>query len=527
MDMTIVPYEIWRQILRHLSRPDLKTLRLSGNHYLASLASSLLFTTAYVAARKAALNTFMALTTHPEFSKYVKEVVYDSSFISLDVLEQNRNNKCGPELATLFEEQKDILSGKLQKCLDQAFKSLSNVSKVRYADMSRVAYLPGECDVSTWERHDYQDEPLMHRIESGCLWSEDLWSRVSPCNGPKKELAFEDIKTHVKLGGFVTLMQALANSTTKLSHLSLGQSIHAADAGGMSCWIFSPVNVEITHPFLYPAFVSLLKLDLTISHDGVLRHKPYFKEEFRSVNLANLLFSAQNLQEVKLAGDCSTYSLKFANIFSSHTWSKLRAVSLLFFEGSQEELVEFAKRHSPSLRYMWVDEFHLTSGSWRFLGDLPLVAPNLEFFFGIVYVGRRCYIYKLESMFPLAQEDFNESGLRSNHRQKEWSNEDEDDEGDEDLDDLESDRLSYSSDDSTSSTASNPRRKPDLDILMLMHSTREKVESIRAAIPGYPVRVCRDVLLQTDGNVEAGKAVLLRQLTPNEIERLVRKSKNS
>ena len=97
----------------YLSKRDLKAVRLSGSHYLGSLASSLIFTTAYIAARKAVLNTFMALTTHPEFCNYVKEIVYDSSHISADVVRQNKHEKCGSSLAKMFQEQEHFHDGQL------------------------------------------------------------------------------------------------------------------------------------------------------------------------------------------------------------------------------------------------------------------------------------------------------------------------------------------------------------------------------------------------------------------------------
>ena len=171
MSVKDVPSEVWIQTFGHLSKQDLKAIRLSGSHYLGSLASSLLFTTAYIAARPAVLNTFLTLTTHPEFCDYVKEIVFDSSYINVQALmtvlhDDDENQKCGSSLARLFKKQHNIYDKQLQNALDVAFKPLSNVTGVRYADMSRVAILPGDCDCSSWERHDYQEEPLIHRIDS-------------------------------------------------------------------------------------------------------------------------------------------------------------------------------------------------------------------------------------------------------------------------------------------------------------------------------------------------------------------------
>ena len=127
MDLKTIPNEIWIEILSHVNNTDLKVVRLAGNAELASLASSLLFTTAFIAARKGVLDTFVALTTHQEFRKYVKHIVYDSSFLDPQIIEEHAADKCGTQLATMFREQEDILSNHLQPCIEKALKCLPNV----------------------------------------------------------------------------------------------------------------------------------------------------------------------------------------------------------------------------------------------------------------------------------------------------------------------------------------------------------------------------------------------------------------
>ena len=479
MSVTNVPNEVWIQTLKYLSKRDLKAVRLSGSRYLGSLASSLLFTTAYIAARKAVLNTFIALTTHPEFCNYVKEIVYDSSYISSEVVRWNSHQKCEASLATFFQEQEDIYGIQLQNALGKAFRSLSNVTRVRYADMSRVATLPGDCDFSTGERHNYEEEPLIYRIEFIPLTLCSFKCRVEPA------AACEHFENNDEIGdkysGFVDLMQALSSSAAiEVSNLSLGKRNHAAGTGGISYWFFSSINANITHPYLYPVFSSLRKLDLAISSDWPTKSQqerfPMSEEQpgttattsthdhLDSVDLVRLLGSAQNLQEVKLAGECHSYSLRFANTFAGHTWNKLRAVDLAYFRGSENELEEFVKRHFTSLRHFVIDEFVLTSGSWTTFGAVvSAVVPELELIFGLVYAENLSI--PIENIYPLATKDFDESGLKIKDCGRIWDGEGEDGDGDDDKDeweddsesDSESDCLAYDSDDSTPSTASNSR----------------------------------------------------------------------
>ena len=410
--------------------------------------------------------------------------------------------------------------------------------------MSRVATLPGDCDSSTWERHDYQDEPLMYRIKSVSLKWLDINHRLDPdvaCTGHEDNNEIE-----MKYDGFVVLMQALSSSAAiGVSELSLGQRKHAAGTGGMSYWFFSSINAEITHPYLYPVFSSLRKLDLAISSDWPTKFQQErcstseeqpadtvmtsAHDNVDSVDLAKLLSSAQNLQEVKLAGECLNYSLRFANTFSDHTWNKLRAVDLACFKGSEDELKEFVTHHYTSLRHLLVDQFILTSGSWRNFGEfVPAVAPELELIFGIVYVGNQSY--PVEKIYPLAHKEFDESGLKIKDKRR-GENRD----GDENIDkpeddsdsDSESDRLSYSSDDSTPSTASNPRRRPDLDILpTLTPSMRAEVEYIRETLPGCPVQNCRAALIKANGDHEKARKALFERFGYTELECVVGKAQS-
>lgn len=539
MFVTNVPGEVWIQVFGYLSKRDLKAIRLCGSHYLGSLASSLLFTTAYIAARKGVLNTFLALTTHPEFCKYVKEIVYDSSYISSQVLRRNKNQKCGSALAKLFEEQKDIYARQLQDTLDKALKSLSNVTTVHYADMSRVALLPGDHDCSTWEHLDYQEGPLIHRIESQSRISLGSFRcRVKPAVACRHHENNNKVK--MKHGGFVDLMRALSSSAAiEVSTLNLSNINHAAGIGGMSYWFFSSINAEITYPYLVPVFSSLRKLDLALSSDWPTKfqQKRYptsttsAHDNLDSVDLAKLLCSAKNLQEVKLAGECLNYSLRLANVFSDHTWSKLRAVDLMYFKGSENEMKEFVKRHLTSLEHLMVDHFILTSGSWRSIGAVvPAIAPELELIFGMVYVGN--WDFLIEGIYPLGSDKFDDSGLKLKNRRR-GNGEGEDGDGKDNINqpeddsesDSESDRLSYSSDDSTPSTTSNPRRKPDLDILPTLSPTmREKVEYIREALPGCPVQDCRDTLIETNGDHEAARKALFERFGYTVLECMVGKS---
>lgn len=125
-----LPNELWLQAFGYLSKADLKALRLTAEPHISTIASSLLFTTAYIAARGGVLDTFTSLTTHPVFRHHVKEVVFDSSYIDPAKLTEHADDKTEATLASFFQEQERIQANELQIRLENAFKCLSNVKKV-------------------------------------------------------------------------------------------------------------------------------------------------------------------------------------------------------------------------------------------------------------------------------------------------------------------------------------------------------------------------------------------------------------
>ena len=160
----VLSNEIWLQTFGYLSSSDLKALRLSMDPNFLPLASSLLFTTAYVAARKGVLETFTNLTTHPVFRAYVEEIVFDSSWIDPVTIVECPNEKSRPALISLFRQQEAIQRHELRTSMEKAFQCLSNVKKVSYADLSRISCLPGDSNDSTWDS-DYDNGPLIKRLE--------------------------------------------------------------------------------------------------------------------------------------------------------------------------------------------------------------------------------------------------------------------------------------------------------------------------------------------------------------------------
>lgn len=504
-----LPNELWLQAFGYLSKADLKALRLTAESHLSAIASSLLFTTAYIAARRGVIDTFTSLTTHPVFRQHVKEIIFDSSYIDPTKLTEHSDDKGEAALISLFRDQEEIQANELQIRLENAFKCLSNVQKVFYADLSRISYLPGDYNDSALGC-DYLDGPLIRRLESDldhgeidscCLTAETF----AGC--PHHDDKFQYRR---KFRGLALLLQLLSEyASTTLLELSLGDRTHSCKGGGIPHWfLFLETSINTLHCFS-SIFYNLRKFELSISFLNQVETLPVHAPSIQRSNvngggLSKLLSLAENLEELKLTGDTK---LRITNILATHTWARLRVVYLKDFKASATELEDFLRRHAASLRSMTLDYFHLATGSWLDIGTIvQAIAPELEFILGFVWAQNR--IVKIDALLPLSEIDLDVSGpkqgwyirtKKNDDVEGQTTDDDNDEEGDEtdsEEDETSSEELDYSSDDSSPET-DEPRRKPDIDLLNTIDpELRSQVERLQKELVGCPVQECLRALGQ-------------------------------
>ena len=526
----VLPNEIWLQTFTYLGKVDLKNLRLSMNPHFGSLASSLLFTTAYVAARKGVLNTFRNLTTHPIYRAYVKEVVFDSSWVDSNMITLLSSSNHKPAWA-LFQEQDEIQWKISQIRLEEAFQCLLNVKKVSYADLSRISCLPGDNNNDPACGSDYADGSLIlriesdflpHEIETGCL----LIRKDVDCPVHSDECQY---RRH--FGGLFPLLRVLSNSACKtLQQLSLGSRFHACMDAGIPHWfLLSDTKITTFHSFPN-VFHGLRKLELsvTVTHLGFPSSSSQLHpHHFSGGDLVDLLSLAESLEELTLIGDPKAAKrLCVTRTLGTREWPRLRIVYLKWFDASVSELEGFLKRHTLSLRRLTLDEFNLTSGSWQHIGAIvPVMNPALELILG--FLSTQNHPDNAGVIFPLSSIDLDVSGPSDNWYDKarrtadiesQDDNEEEDqsengsgvgydeyDVGERELDDL--DDLEYSSDDSSPET-DEPRRKRENDLLDTIDADlRSKVEYLRSELPGCPVQECLRALAK-HGNRDMARVYL-------------------
>ena len=378
----LLPNELWLRTFSYLGKKDLKSLRLSMEPHFGSLASSRLFTTAYVAARKGVLGTFWSLTTHPIYRTYVKEVVFDSSWIDPTIIAELPDSNTDRAWA-LFHEQEEIQLNILQACLEEAFQCLSNVRKVSYADLSRISCLPGDNSSDPVLASDYADRSLIERIVSALDYEMSI-----DCLTNRKDvkccLHGNECQYRRRFGGLFPLLRVLSNlACSTLQELSLGSIVHACMDEGIPHWFLLPdTNITTFHGFPN-IFHGLRKLELSVTVFNLEDSSSSAQLDSRNFSggaLADLLSLAENLEELTLIGDPkATTKLCAARTLGTQEWARLRVVFLRWFEASVGELEAFLRRHTLSLRRLTLDEFNLTSGSWQHIGAIvPVMNPALE-----------------------------------------------------------------------------------------------------------------------------------------------------
>ena len=505
-----LPNEVWLYTFSYLGKVDLKSLRLSMEPHFVSLASSLLFTTAYVAARKGVLTTFLNLTTHPLYRTYVKEVVFDSSWIDPTKIPDLPDSSIEGARA-LFHEQEEIQLNVLQARLDEAFQCLSNVKTVSYADLSRISCLPGDNNNDPVLGSDYADGPLIHRVGPDFGPHEMSIECLTNRKDVKCSLHSNECQYRRHFGGLCLLLRALSNSAcTSLQQLGVGSRVHACADDGIPHWfLLSDTNITTFHSFPN-IFHRLRKFELSVTVFNLEVSSSSAQLDPRNFSggaLADLLSLAENLEELTLIGDPKApRKLCAARTLGTQEWARLRLVCLMWFEASVSELESFLKRHTLSLRRLTLDEFNLTSGYWQHIGaTVPATNPALELIFGLLSTQNRPY--SVHSAFPLSSRDLVISGasdkwyekIRRNAEAELEANNKSISKGRElggDVEDSESDdgnsweELEFSSDDSSSET-DEPRRKSDIALLDTIDADlRIKVEFMRSELPGCPVQEC-------------------------------------
>ena len=407
--VNVLPTELWFEILSYLRKKELKVVRHIGDRYLETLAAPLIFTTAYIAARRGVLDVFNKMTSHPTIRHMIKEVIYDCSWLDPPYgTEQMRSGRfritksCdNVAVAELFQEQEQIQVKELTKCLQSAFAQMTHVKRVVFADLARTAGFPGDMTVV-----DKDGNPLRRRVHYSSI-SPD----ISQCCF--EELCSTGCNLHQgslrrQFGGLKPLLRLLSQSTLPtFDELVLGDGVRSSDNiryGSQPDYVGSSYG-GIPHLFfesfvgsfdkhVYPVFARLRKLDLTLCF--VNRPRSSNADRCPTAlcpalgNLGELLSMAVDLEELRLSGQADTVNLSFSEVMGLTTWSKLRNLEFRYFQATYRELVNHLLRHKRTLQLVKLDYFNLRGGTWQQLDNLVSVEmPGLAVTAGVLWNDER------------------------------------------------------------------------------------------------------------------------------------------
>ncbi|KAL9607312.1 MAG: hypothetical protein Q9167_007762 [Letrouitia subvulpina] len=368
-----LPPEIQSLIFSHLEGRDLKSARLTC-HTFQKEAAPFLFTTAYVAARRGVLNNFTALADHPVLSTYVTEVIYDSSWFE-DSNEEPPPQQLGswpPEsihrqkYSENFAEQERIQKEELRPILTRAFRSLTKVQRVVYADLWRLSCLHGDRleDLGPDFRFGGCDFPQSPQHKSD-VKLEIPWCAEVP-DGP--------VFRRQNVGLYV-LLRALSSpkASPNLTELSIGNGTYSCGASwnGVPQLLLLPMADSLSKPnsnFLY-----LRKFEVNIGMYSIIDHEDQYP-------LGRIMEHLHHLEDLRIVGPASppddfhragTATLanphkpqsgpeaSLANTLGQNTWSKLVNLELQWFESEPSGLVDFLARHISTLNFVNLYELQI------------------------------------------------------------------------------------------------------------------------------------------------------------------------
>ena len=390
-----LPDEILDDVLGYVTKRDLKNLRRAGRCHLADLASSKLFITAYVAARRGILDALGGLANHSVLRHHVKIIVLDGSYLDPQLhgelsgldwsncIETVYENK---HLARDFAEQEYIQTYDLRAALDHAVEAFVNVEKIVYADMPRHVCLPVDA-FSAKTSLMYCDPLLMETPLAG-----KYRKRVSPCC-----LAEECGRKHLsfyrrQFGSLTTLLQVVNEyNLGSLGELSLGSNFTAPYTAGIPDFFFD--RGASTFRPLFNIIKRLRKLNLTVSFPSLQQTTGDANAGQSTASLGStykglrhILDFATELEELCLSGEPNVASLSLEHLLPHQALGSLRVLHLLSTEASYATLSTLIWCNRHTLRRVHLDDFNLLTKGWPYVSNFTQKhTPGLTVVYGFTW----------------------------------------------------------------------------------------------------------------------------------------------
>ncbi|KAF2856284.1 hypothetical protein T440DRAFT_474666 [Plenodomus tracheiphilus IPT5] len=375
----LFPAELLIAIFAHLDLSDVKAMRKVCKTF-GDFLSPALYQSVVACARNQGLGAFQNIAKHPNYSGYVKEIVFDGTvfvenfaksddiyhraeenFVELDTPDLGQKRDRWKRYQVFYQEQEDMkTSGMLLQTLAHALESLPNVSTLVYSPHARV--LPIErndmrdlvpvgftCYPTADSRRGYTtpDHAFRHLLRAICLanFTGVRRLKIEPARAkvPATELSTEffDMPTEADL-------QAGKHLFRNLTDIELNMALR-------------DVNVE---HMVAPAQQTTPQLGQPLAI------------------LAELLATAKDLQHLTLVvsrfalwDEATNGYYRYLRRFLPQqgmpptVWTKLQTLSLDGLYASQHEWTGVIKQHCGTLRTVTFRHCKITAGLWAKVVD--------------------------------------------------------------------------------------------------------------------------------------------------------------
>jgi hypothetical protein len=338
-----LPPELWTMVFQMLSpRNDIENVRLTCRLF-KELATPFLLSCIYCAPLSSQLTTLTAVSLHPVISRSVKEVVcICNQYQLIKTLLEYKEALRRAELRAFrkFEEPKSeeenldlktAFSQYGQHYNDQtAMKSSGEVTArlcsalMRMPNIKKITISPNfYCFLDSYRYSGYFLEP---------------------------EPAYNE--------AFLLMARVLSLTGAKIRELNIESDDHIdGEPRGVDGAVFREMShMNLSH--CCDAFRGFRDITIT-AHE-------YDVDGWMTGNLATILSGATDLESLWFDGS-RTFHISSKYIFSTTTWIRLTSLNFSQITFDQEELLDLLKRHSGTLKDLWLLYVWLTNGSWKIL----------------------------------------------------------------------------------------------------------------------------------------------------------------
>ncbi|KAF6228933.1 hypothetical protein HO133_007045 [Letharia lupina] len=330
-----LPFELWGSVCQWLKKDDIRSTRLACRLF-NEVASPFLLQRVWISSSSEDQKTLTAISLHQVFSKYVKEIYYDSTIYD-------------PDLLTIFNDDRSY--GKyIRRFLKNRSRTIWPKNALRYA----ISQYKVRCKEQI-ELQAYEGAHLTRSSDA----PPNFGSLLTAAKGSEEVPHRLDVDTFDRFWyrGFYVLTQAASMLNLK----QLRSFVTDSAKQGISYTVLDMASTELMHTC--NAFRHLATISLQIDTQNGNSQWNWIKF-LGGGNVALMLTAAQGLKHLDLGFDMPyTEIRKLAKLLGHLAWPCLQHVGLSNMILEEDELVAFLKRHistleSISLDYMILFKHH-------------------------------------------------------------------------------------------------------------------------------------------------------------------------